>query len=551
MENDCLLSECTMKKKCPHRNLYLKTGLITFFTLSITYIFLLTQFIWGNHDWDFIKSSVHISDGFFEARYSQHFFTAFLFNGQVLPFFTLVTSFIALTLLTLIIAIYINLPQTPPAYILFSLFIGLSPYNFIIFNYLYLSIPFFLWITITIGGLFLSELPFTKTRFILTVIIYLLFLGSYPPAISILCSLFLTRQLFRYILKRVTFSQIIKNTLFLCLQFLTAKILHTGIVFMLIRSQTISKYAYNLQLNSLSAILSEALNQLSFIIPQFTTTSPFIEADFITLSTIGIIAAVLLTCFSAPKDWRIYAFIFFIFFSLRLPFILSPFAQYNYFRIEYWGRFGIFVFTAGTLLNMRRQFAKNIAYAWFACLLTLSVKADFTIQKAWVLGFKAERLYHTRLFTTLTTHPDFKPQNEYLFINFGQPNFRNHFYKPALPNTYPYSELIAYNALPCDLGDILFWEESTSPITYKAGLTPEGLLHAPAKNSHAKQTSQYWKNNPQNMQNIRLWLNLETDTYPNKNAFYIDDRYIVLNSDKKSFYKNKEIVAMWLDNVQN
>lgn len=536
-----------MKKECVYQNLYVKTGLITFCALCLTYSFLLTQFIWGNHDWDFIKSSVRISDGLFEARYSQHFFTAFLFNGQVLPLLTLLTSFIALTLLTLIIATYVNLPKTPQAYTLFSLFIGLSPYNFVIFNYLYLSVPFFLWIAIAISGLFLSEPPFTKARFIIATIIYLLFLGAYPPAISLLCVAFLTKQLCLYTQKRTTFSQIIRNTLFLCLQFLTAKILHKGIIFILIQNKTLSQYAYNLQLNSLPTILSETLNQLSLIIPQFITTSPFIEADFITLSAMGIIAAVLLTCFSAPKDWKIYAFIFLMFLSTRLPFILSPFAQYNYFRIEYWGRFSIFVFTAATLLNIRQQFAKNIVYIWFSYLLALSVNTDFTIQKAWVLGFKAERLYHTRLLTTLITHPDFNPQKEYLFMNFGQPNFRGRFHTPALPNTYPYSELITYNALPCDLGHILFWEASTSPIALTAGFTPEGLLHAPAKNPHTIHTSQYWRNNPQNMVNFRLWLNQKAAIYPNKNAFYIDDRYIVLNSDRTNFYKNKELAARGLD----
>ena len=59
-------------KAANNKKFYLKAFLISFSIISIVYSFMIFQFWWGNHDWEFLKDGILLKDGFFEARYAQH-----------------------------------------------------------------------------------------------------------------------------------------------------------------------------------------------------------------------------------------------------------------------------------------------------------------------------------------------------------------------------------------------------------------------------------------------------------------------------------------------
>ena len=57
----------------------------------------------------------------------------------------------------------------------------------------------------------------------------------------------------------------------------------------------------------------------------------------------------------------------------------------------------------------------------------------------------------------------------------------------------------------------------------------------------------YWRNNPENMENIRYWLYTSARPYPHENSIYIDDKYLLLILESYDFYNYRELVAMGLD----
>ncbi|MBO5441480.1 MAG: hypothetical protein J6A09_02810, partial [Alphaproteobacteria bacterium] len=112
-------------------------------SLNIVYAYMVFNFFWGNHDWDFLKDGVKLSSGFFEGRFSQHIFSYFLFDGYILPVVTYFLSFAALVGLAFVIGRYLEIPQKMWGWL--ALFIGLNPHTFVLFYYFYLLLPFICW----------------------------------------------------------------------------------------------------------------------------------------------------------------------------------------------------------------------------------------------------------------------------------------------------------------------------------------------------------------------------------------------------------------------
>lgn len=169
----------------------------SFFISCVVWGFMIVQFWWGDHDWGYLKGGVKFQDGFFEARYSQHLFTALFFDGNVLPVFSSVCALAFLILTALISAVYLELPKEKHLFYIFVLFVSLNPYAFVFFYYVYLAIPFMAWPLVGVCGLFLIE-KHNWRQFCLGAVIWFLLLGSYPPNIALIFTLFCAKRLIRY-----------------------------------------------------------------------------------------------------------------------------------------------------------------------------------------------------------------------------------------------------------------------------------------------------------------------------------------------------------------
>ena len=67
---------------------------ITLFLLTVfSYSFYITEFLWGNHDWGWIKDNTPLLSGVFEGRFSQFILQKALTDGYILPIITLILAF--------------------------------------------------------------------------------------------------------------------------------------------------------------------------------------------------------------------------------------------------------------------------------------------------------------------------------------------------------------------------------------------------------------------------------------------------------------------------
>jgi hypothetical protein len=98
-----------------------------------------------------------------------------------------------------------------------------------------------------------------------------------------------------------------------------------------------------------------------------------------------------------------------------------------------------------------------------------------------------------------------------------------------------------------DVANYLFWEEEKSPVIIGAGISGSNLLRVDRGGKEKWGNSEYWKNNPENMEKIRYWLYMEAKPYPSQNSVYVDEKYLILVLDPLVFYKHRELVSRALD----
>lgn len=515
----------------------LQTGTKVWLAYLLIYSFILLQFWWGNHDWDRLKNGINISDGFFEARYSQHLFSAVLFDGQLLPIITPLIAILALTFSSLLAARYLNLPQKEKSYILLSVLISASPYTLILFYYSFITLPLTLWSFIGITLLFSESHHFNIKRFVIQILGYSLLLGSYPPILSLILTLYGAKKITEYTEQNIPLTTLIKNTLLFISQLTFAYLIFLLIIKQLPQYSYSIEQMYNTQTANFLTILTNIPKELLKSLMLFNTFNSTLGSTYSIFYTILITSSFVIIIYSSSHKLLTSIMLLLLLLVSRFVFIITPNAYMAEFRITFWGHLGLIFFATSTLLKNNTPIIKNFTFAFIICFILIFTKTNIAIQKAQFLSFKSERLYHARLYNTLTSHPHFNYNNKYFSLNIGYPNFRHRFHNKNIFN----NELFSNTVLPFDLTEKLFWEEDQSPVICKKGIWNNALWTV-------QDTKHLNCSNPHPNKNIRYWLYTKAKPYPHKNSIYIDNHNIILLLDAKQLHKSKELVAKNLSN---
>ena len=516
----------------------LRVGAKIWLSYLLIYSFMILQFWWGNHDWSPIKNSIHISDGFFEARYSQHMFSAFLLDGQLLPIITPLLTTLSLTILSLSIAKYFNLPSKEKDYFIFSILLASCPYTLILFYYSFIMLPLALWSCIGITSLFL-DYPYINTkRFILKTFILTLILGSYPPIISFILTIFGAKKIIEFNNNKIPLKILINNSVIFIIQLILAYLFFKIIISQLTAYSYSIEQMYNTQTANISTILINIPKELINSIYIFNKSSITLGTTYSIFYTTLLFASFSIIINKAQNKLLTSLFLLLLLLTSRFVFIITPNANMAEFRIAFWGQLGIITFATITLLKSKSIFIKNLTFLFITSFIFIFIKTNIGIQKTQFLGFRAERLYHTRLFNTLTSHPNFDNNKKYSSLNVGYPQFHHRFHNKNIFT----NELIGNTVLPFDLTEKLFWEQEITPLTCKKGIW-DNKLWSVQDNKHLNCFIKIPKSN-----NIRYWIYTSDKTYPNKDSIYIDDNYIIFLLDKKELYKHRELISKKLSN---
>lgn len=150
----------------------------------------LFNFLWGNHDWEWIRKGTPLFSGVFEGRFSQFILQNFLFEGRILPVFSIAAAFAFYSGAAVLLFRLWNLPPQKCIYLLPGLCLASSPYAISWLYFAFITLSSLSWVlVIAVAFYSLENLPRThhpKLSFLAAVLLFALALGGYPPVINLM-----------------------------------------------------------------------------------------------------------------------------------------------------------------------------------------------------------------------------------------------------------------------------------------------------------------------------------------------------------------------------
>lgn len=171
---------------------------VVFLALNLIFLFHGAHFMFGDHDWKYLKHGISLGAGLFEGRFSQFVPVTLLSRGEILPIINNALGFAGFALGVALLARYWRLPHTKTAYVMFALSAALTPYILSFMYFAFLVIPVLGWNMFVIGALLVSEKEerFSLPRTAVAAVLTTLALGGYPPVINLIAVAFSVRLLF-------------------------------------------------------------------------------------------------------------------------------------------------------------------------------------------------------------------------------------------------------------------------------------------------------------------------------------------------------------------
>ena len=521
---------------------YARMLLISMGLMSVVYFYMFCNFWWGNHDWGYLKDGASIESGLFEARYSQHLFTLLFLDGHILPIITYLFGFLCISVQAILIGKYFEIPEKSWVYI--ALFIAINPHIYALFYYVYLFFPFVVWSLVGVVLLFLSEGRYTFWKYVVATLGFILLFGSYPPNLALIFVFFVGKRILCYIEEKENFKDVLVRMAFFASQIVVSILVYKIIYNYLLENRLINTDMYNIKTKSLIDILLGLPLELWKSVEQLFYGFSFMEYSYFILLSIIVIVACCVLIKNAKNKYVVGLGIVLLLLASRFAFILSSHSEFAVFRLMYWGRLGLYVFGIVVLFKEKRTWVRNILFVVLCFFFFKFTVVNFEIQKVQNLGFIAGRMHQKRLIDTVVSNPNYEESHEYISLSFGQPNFREKFYH----DKYNTGELLGLNLVfEFDVINFLFWEEEKSPVVVGAGISGNTVLRVDRNGGEKWKNLEYWRNNPQNMENIRFWLYTKAKSYPSYDSVYADDKYMILVLDPLVFYKHRELVARALD----
>lgn len=411
-------------------------SVVTVITL-LCYSPFLINFIWGNHDWWWIKDHTPFSSGVFEGRFAQFILPTILFSGNILPILSAATGLLLYSLCTILL---LKLWQAPQ-HNLFNTIIGTSivtaPYTISWFYFAFLTLSCLSWPLVIISAFLLFN---HKTKYFtniwLATILFVLTLGGYPPAINMIGTIFFTLILKDLCLKGLTVKSLIKKYIPHIISLLCATLIWLFILYLL-KKYNLQQNTYNTVSIDLKTLPSKSYFCLKAALQQFTTTTSFISYFYKYITLCLVLAAFIELFINLPKKTSSICFFVISILGLLLASVTTLLVAQNTAyvldepRIEFFSLPYIYAFSAYILLNKKNYFIQNLTIILLCLIILHNINTTAYASKIWLLGFKAENAYAERFISRLEEHTSFRPQtNQYTFIQGGTLNFRKNYHIP-------------------------------------------------------------------------------------------------------------------------
>lgn len=413
--------------------IYKTAFFISFALINLAFLFHTVNFMFGDHDWNYVRSANYWSEGAFEGRPLHFVLQSLLFSGHVLPILNNLFSFAFLALSGLLLAHYWRVPLTTFNYVLFATFVAVLPFTMVWLFYakdmlINLSLPF-----IVVLGLVIAEKE-NKISHIIAVSLFYFAFASYAAVIDMIGICLLGKLLIEYIEDK-NLSQICKKAWPIILDVVIALIL-----FQLTIKAIDIKADYNTKTLAIADWPQKFGETLVVMFSQFITPIPFMEPKYkyllLILCIFGISVAIKRGGYiKAPAIALLVLAILFIskfafFIADERGQLLAEMENFAFVpRLDFYGLAYIYALGLALVLRYTKDKAYKIAVAIAVVLTFMSMVRDAYATKVWKLGFDAEMKAHERIVGRLEQHKNFRLGQKYRLLQVGSISMRKNYYR--------------------------------------------------------------------------------------------------------------------------
>lgn len=504
---------------------YIRAFWIAFALVNLAFLFYTVNFMFGDHDWNYVRGASAWNEGAFEGRPLHFVLQAVLFDGQVLPFLNSLFSFAALVLGYILLARYWQVPLTTFNYALFAVFAAVLPYTLVWLYYakdmlINLSLPL-----VCVASLLAASAAVSSKRpwlHVPAMALMLFAFASYAAVINFYAVCLLGSAFFAYAAGKPFWTAVHEKTL-PAPDILAALVLYKGML-----AFSVLTSSYNTRIISWDYLPQKLLETCSAMFMQFVTPLPFMEYKYklllLAFCLLGLAAAVCRGGIRKIPGLLLLALG--LLFASKLAFfvadergqILAELENFAFVpRLDFYGLAGIYAFALACLLRFSSGKFRKAAVAFAVIIAFMSGVRDMYAQKVWKLGFDAEMKAHERIVARLERFPGFDARRKYRLLQIGSFSLRRNYYRRT-----------AGEEISLDLLETSFTPEFMSRIVYNF-YYPEDVFYDNAVPGELSKAGQDFVRN-------------RAKPWPSADAVYIDGDIVVIVLTEEGLEKARSLL---------
>lgn len=433
----------------------------SFIALNLVFLYHGAHFMFGDHDWKYLKNGIALTDGLFEGRFTQFILVNLLSFGEILPIINNVIGFFGFSLGLALLAKYWQIPHNKLSYSLFALFTALSPYILSFMYFAFLIIPVLFWSVFILAALMISEREstFSPRHSLSAILCIIIALGGYPPVLNLLSVALTVRLLFILQDKKITFLNALKSYRYTFLNIIIALVGYKLCLIYLTHLGVINDLYYNLQTTPINEWGTKLWLVFKDMFLEFGATLPFITGFYkLCLSFIAILALISLIKNKLPAKRRLLNLFIYIltYLSGLVTLFLSTSLRETEFspRIDFFGFMYAIAGAFALLLQCKNQWLKNLTYLTATICIIYSANTLFEAQKVWQLGYTTEMRLYQRIGKRFKANEIYNPYGHYIMVQGGSPAFRERFYHT--PYRYKSDDLLSISYVPAMASGVMW-----------------------------------------------------------------------------------------------
>ena len=413
---------------------YRRSFWVLFGFINLAFLFHTMHFMWGNEDWGAIRSVVNHHEGIQKGAFSAYWLQELIFDGKILPVANNLWAFAGLSLSAVLLAVYWNLPQRVLPIVVAGLLFAVTPYTLSVLYFVKTSLGLCWQPVLVLTALLLAEKNAqsdirTYICNILSVLLFLVALGTYMPVINFIAIAVLGRIFLKTVYADISIKDAAQRSVQGLANFTAALLIYWLILFLLketgrLAEATVAGLDFDLPLLNLGALIQYAF-------AQFAVPLPFMDVTYKAIYLIFILLALFTMILKAPNGKaaaRGLAIFPFLIIATMLALIFASEPANNFGRISFYGLPFFYTLMFVLLIRLGGAFAYRATFVLAFLLIFMNFVRIAYAEKVWKFGWDAETKLAERIITRLEKMPEFNIDRQYKLLQIGEKSLRTKYY---------------------------------------------------------------------------------------------------------------------------